>query len=102
MSPDVILITESWTRDDVGDAEIALKGYNIIQKDRRDRTGGGCLLFVKKHLNVTVIEDLTDTPLAEAIWCKLVIGNRVQVVGLCYRPDSSSSPEGNDLICELV
>ena len=31
-----------------------------------------------------------------------MIGNRVQVVGLCYRPDSSSSPEGNDLICELV
>ena len=67
MSPDVILITESWTRDDVGDAEIALKGYNIIRKDRRDRTGGGCLLFVREHLNVTLIEDLTDTPLAEAI-----------------------------------
>ena len=64
-SPDIILITEAWTRDGVSNAEISLKGYNVIRKDRKDRIGGGCLLFTKEHLNVMVMEDIIGIPLGE-------------------------------------
>ena len=36
--PDVILITESWLREDISNEEIKLHGYNLL---RKDRTGAG-------------------------------------------------------------
>ena len=79
-----------------------LRGYSILRKDRRERVGGGCLIFVKEYSNAVIIKDL-PTPLAEMIWCKLVVGSKKLVFDLCYRPNSpTSNPDSEDVNCGLI
>ena len=63
--PDVVMIVESWTREDVGNAEIMIDGYNVFRKDRNNRRGGGCVMYVKQYLCAAVIGDITVSPLTE-------------------------------------
>ena len=49
----VIGITESWANKDIVDAELALTGYAMFRKDRRERRGGGVIYILKnlsKHM----------------------------------------------------
>ena len=39
--PDIIGITETWTKPDMGDAEFGLAGYKMFRKDRLVKRGGG-------------------------------------------------------------
>ena len=38
---DIIFITESWTAEHIGEAEINIPGYDLIRKDRMNKRGGG-------------------------------------------------------------
>jgi hypothetical protein len=40
--PDVVIGTESWLREEIGNAEIFRADYTTFRKDRHTR-GGGCL-----------------------------------------------------------
>ena len=44
---DYMCITESHLRDDVFDAEIHIKGFNLYRQDRKNRNQGGVLIYVK-------------------------------------------------------
>ena len=39
--PDIIGITETWTKPDMGDAEFGLAGYKMFRKDRLVKRGEG-------------------------------------------------------------
>ena len=50
---DIIAITESWAKNDVGDAELKIDGYLMYRKDKAADSrakGGGVLLYVKEKL----------------------------------------------------
>ena len=49
IDPHVIGITESWANKDV-DAELAPTGYVMFRKDRRERRGGGVILYIKESI----------------------------------------------------
>ena len=44
----LIGITKSWANNDIIDAELALTGYVMFRKDRRERRGGGVILCIKE------------------------------------------------------
>ena len=44
IDPHLIGITESWANKDIVDAELALTGYAMFRKERRERRGGGVIL----------------------------------------------------------
>ena len=50
IDPHVIGVTESWSNKDIVDAELALAGYVILRKDRRDRMGGGVILYIREYI----------------------------------------------------
>ena len=54
---DIIFITESWTAEHIGEAEINIPGYDLIRKDRMNKREGGCLIYAKEELKVTVSVD---------------------------------------------
>jgi hypothetical protein len=58
---DVIVITESWLRDDVSDSIISLRNYISIRDDRSNRRGGGVILYIKSTITHTVI-NVEDKP----------------------------------------
>ena len=44
----VIGIKESWVYKYIVDAELALTGYVMFRKGRRERRGGGVILYIKE------------------------------------------------------
>ena len=50
IDPHVIGITESWANKDIVDVELALTGYILFRKDRRERRGGGVILYIKESI----------------------------------------------------
>ena len=74
--PDIIGITETWTKPDMGDAEFGLAGYKMFRKDRLVKRGGGG---------------------GEAIWCNLESQGSKIIVGVVYRCPSISKDEDPSL-----
>ena len=48
--PRLIGITESWANKGIVDAELALIGYVMFRKDRREKRGGGVILYIKESI----------------------------------------------------
>jgi len=85
LNPDVIGITESWTHNNIEDAELMLHGYQLFRCDRNTgNKGGEVLLFVKDVFNP--IEFHTKTTYGEHVWCK--VGD---LLGVCYRSENTTT-----------
>ena len=48
--PQAIRITGSWANQDTVDVQLALTGYVMFRKDRRERRGGGVILYIKESI----------------------------------------------------
>ena len=53
-NPDVLAISESWLKKGNTDLDIFIPGYNVFRQDRATR-GGGVAMYVKDHLQCTVV-----------------------------------------------
>ena len=64
LKPDIILINESWTHNDITKAYLEIAGYELSgRQDRIDTVngrGGGLLVYSKLGLTVTEVEHKTD------------------------------------------
>ena len=83
----IIGITESWTNNDVTDAELGLDGYVMFRKDMMGRRGGAVLLYVKDTIPAYEIQLWEAADCKEATWCKLVTEHKTvrPTVGGVYR-----------------
>ena len=97
----IYTIELSWMRKDVGNAEIMIDGYDVFRKDRNNRRGGGCVMYVKQYLCAAVIGDITVSPLTESIWCKIKMKRARTVIGLCYNSTTSSQDSKDALNSEI-
>jgi len=100
---DIIAITESWAREDVGDAELKVNGYIMYRKDKAADNrvkGGGVLLYVKEELRSYPLLHLTNDDFQDTVWCRIEADNWPVVVGVCYR-STSSSGLNNDKLLDL-
>ena len=75
IDPHVIGITEPWANKDIVDAELALTGYAMFKKDRRERKGGGVILYLKESIQAYEITLKSEADCEEAIWCNIVTRN---------------------------
>ena len=73
--PDLIMITESWSGEDISDAEISIDDLAIFCSDGKIYVGGGCILYITNCYNATLVEYLTNAADTEAAWCKLILSN---------------------------
>ena len=79
----IICVSETWLKDGMEDAEIKIKGYNIIRTDRLDRGGGGLAFYV--HQNITPIVHLSfSNSICEALVIR--IPEHKTVYFAVYRP----------------
>ena len=46
----VICITEPWANKDIVYAELALTGYVMYTKDKREGRGGGVILYIEEYI----------------------------------------------------
>ena len=95
-SYDLIAITETWW-DESHDWNVALDGYGLFRRDRRERRGRGVALYVKKTLQSEELSLKNSHEQVESLWVRIgERGNKGNlVVGVYYRP-----PDQEELIDE--
>ena len=93
VEPDIIGITETWTRPDMGNAEFSLKGYQMFRKDREVRRGGGVALYIKLSIQAYEFQINNVVDYDEAIWCNILIRGAKLTVGAVYRCPSTSKEQ---------
>ena len=66
IDPQIIGITESWANKDIR-TELALTGYVMLMKDRRERRGVGVILYIKEYIQACEITLKSEADSEEAI-----------------------------------
>ena len=99
IKPDLIGISEVWMKEC-----FMLQGYHpAFRKDRAEgHQGGGVMLLIRDHLQVTECVELNSLPFAESVWCHVNLSrSRRLLVGICYRSPNSTN-ENNHSMLEML
>ena len=89
----IIMVTGSWTREEIKDAELKLENYEIIRNDRLQQRGGGSLIYYRKDVSVSGLPEMTNVDGTETVWCKMHGSGAELVVGVCYQKPSAVDEE---------
>ena len=93
IDPHVIGITESWANKYIVNAELALTGYIMFREDRRERRGGGVILYISESPKAYEITLKSEADCEDAIWCNLVTKNSTLTIGVIYRSPNVAQEE---------
>nr|XP_047127752.1 uncharacterized protein LOC124808609 [Hydra vulgaris] len=97
-SPDIILISETWFKNDL---IINIRNYNCFYNNRTNKQGGGVAIFTKYDI---IAYEVSVSPLykeVEQIWCSIVLHKTKILVACIYRPPNSTDLI-NNAINELI
>ena len=78
---------------DIADAELALTRYVMFRKDRRERRGGGVILYIKESIQVYEITLKREADCEEAIRCNIVTRNSTLPIGIVCRSPNIGQEE---------
>ena len=97
--PHIIGVTESWGQEWINDGLFTLKGYNLYRNDRKDRRGGGTLLYISNQLGQRECRPLNNSNFDSSIWCWVTPkqGKKI-LVGNVYRSDTNSGENNKQLL----
>ena len=85
--PLAILLTETWLNESVSDPELTLNGYQLMRRDRKERRGGGCAVYIMDGIKAKRRNDIEEDGI-EVLWLELKLRNTNYVIGCAYRaPD---------------
>ena len=99
MSPDVIMITETYLDNTITDGEILPPNYTIFRLDR-NRHGGGVLIAVLDSFTSISCPQFGRSDI-ELLWIQLHVGSIPILFGVFYRPPGSSESVLMELQCSL-
>nr|VZI50477.1 unnamed protein product [Spirometra erinaceieuropaei] len=101
LSPDVASLTETWLSENVDDRELMLPGFQLFQRDRRERQGGGVVTYVKDGLLVSEKTEQFACS-AETIWLTIGVprSHSLEVLTV-YRPPRNDPEADARLLEEL-
>lgn len=100
--PDILVLSETWLKDDIKDSEVALNGFNINRIDRASR-GGGVAVYIKCCFTSHTLYSVSVKNSFEFIALKVFYGqnnNALVIIGI-YRPPSASI-KALDQLAELL
>ena len=76
-------LTETHLSPNILDAEINIQDFNILRQDRKDRTHGGVLIYIKKQF-VTNILSSNSNQFCDYLLVE--IPELLLIMGVLYRP----------------
>lgn len=89
---DAIGCSETWLNEKSFIDMLKIQGYNLLTKNRNDRSGGGVCLYISSIYNVLVCEDISimDSH-CDSLFVELEIQNEKNlIVGVIYRPPDAN------------
>ena len=108
---DLVCITESWLRQHIPDSVIAINGYNIIRRDRKEATHGGVCMYIKESIPFSVLDfsEVDENPVFdfEVLWAKLrptrlPRGFSSIISGVIYHPPSAPDSKMQDYLLNCL
>ena len=66
----------------------------MLRKDRRERRGGGVIIYIKEYIKAYEITLKNEADCAEAILCNIVIKNSTLTIKVFYRSPNIGQEEG--------
>ncbi len=78
-----VILTETWLKSYIEDAQVEIPGYNLFRSDRSARVGGGVLLYSHEKLPITHVETYDDQ-ICQALICRCDVTR--SVICALYRP----------------
>ena len=101
--PDIVVATETWTNDALGDALLSVQDYELVARcDRTDTEGGrggGVILWARKEICVWRIENKTEFNQCISVMVKC----RCEDILLhCVYRSPNSSRENDAKLCKWV
>ena len=102
LEPKIISVTETWGKEWIKDGILKLDGYTMYRNDRKEKRGGGSILYINNKLEHRVCRPLNALPFDSSSWCWVSEeGGKKILVGSIYR--STSSTANNDkLLLEVM
>lgn len=87
---DVLAFTETWFSENTDASSIAITGYHPpLRKDRVQDNHGGVAVYINDSFAFRRRPEL-ELPNLECVWCELFLKKRRLLIGVFYRPPSSS------------
>ena len=86
---DILGITETHLNKNVKDEEVNITNYHMLRLDRKNKGGGGCLIYHRENINV-IPKPKFEVADLEAIWIKVIINSQRLLIGNVYRPPDDS------------
>ncbi|CAF0708880.1 unnamed protein product [Brachionus calyciflorus] len=87
-SPDLVGVTETWFNLQ---SIRTIDGFTQYSKDRLSGNGGGVIIYVKNsYKSFEVTEEELNVTSIEHVWCKIISGKDILLVGCIYRPPNST------------
>lgn len=98
---DILVLTETWLSEEIGDTELGLFKFNVFRCDRSifsssKSNGGGVLIALKKNLKYTVIPIIDNS--FEILLINVLNGNDSFIIGAVYVPPIYSFDYYNNLL----
>ena len=57
---DVLTMSETWLTNKISDPELTIQGYSFARNDRKNKKGGGCIIYIRDGLPYCTRPDLQD------------------------------------------
>ena len=77
-------LCQTWLDETVADEEVAIPGYRLFRRDRKEKVGGGVCIFV--HCSWTARELPISHENLEMLWIELSLRKQKFTIGCFYRP----------------
>ena len=107
-SIDLLLVTETWLRDNENDdiwldtQQLKMYGYNWENIPRKGRIGGGLLLIIRESYRLTKL-DTIEQPSHESYCCRINIGKHdITLLGIYHPPVSSRNQVTDSIFVDLL
>ena len=98
----IIGISKSWLND-LNDPLIRIPGYISEGTCRKNKRGGGVVLYVKEHLTYKVRNEITtNTSEFESCFIEVENLNMRNIVGIVYRPPDASYAQSIETLNETL
>lgn len=96
-NPHIVVITETWLRDDIDDTDVFPPSYQVFRRDRPTR-GGGVAVLIKCGIRASLVRQIDNH---ESVTLKAFCSGRTFLLSAVYRPPDATSQFLHDLCDHL-
>ena len=98
----IVSVTETWGKEEIKDSHFSIKDFNMYRNDRKNKVGGGTILYVSSDIEQRSCRPLNTGGYKSSSWCWIVEkGGKKVLVGSIYR-STDSSPENDELLLKKI